>query len=225
MTMIDRLLAAMTGSAARRYGVEPVTELEHALQCAELASVAGADEELVLACLLHDVGRYALAQTLLSDSIHSAGAGPGAGVPLTADDRLGPATGERGAAGGATGDPVRRGHHELGAELVAPWVPARVAWCIEAHADAKRYLCAVEPEYHDRLSPASRRTLLMQGGVMSPDEARRFAARRWAEEAVALRRWDDQAKVPGRATRSLDAWEPLLRSYFRERLPGSSAGT
>src|SRR5499427_4353016 len=58
-TMADRLIEAMTRSAARQYGQERVNELAHALQCAELADAAGADEELVLACLLHDVGRYA----------------------------------------------------------------------------------------------------------------------------------------------------------------------
>lgn len=37
------------------YG-EPVTQLEHALQCAQLAEKAGADEETVVAAFLHDIG-------------------------------------------------------------------------------------------------------------------------------------------------------------------------
>lgn len=36
---------------------EPVDELDHALQAADLAQRAGADGELVLAALLHDIGR------------------------------------------------------------------------------------------------------------------------------------------------------------------------
>jgi predicted HD phosphohydrolase len=79
------------------------------------------------------------------------------------------------------------------------------------HADAKRYLCATEPDYFDRLSPASRHTLKLQGGVMSAADAARFAEHRWARDAVALRRWDDEAKVVGRPTRSLDDWAPCLR--------------
>ena len=35
---------------------EDVTSLEHALQCAALAELAGADETLIAAALLHDVG-------------------------------------------------------------------------------------------------------------------------------------------------------------------------
>ena len=180
--MADRLLDALARSGSRRYGGEVVSELEHALQCAELAREASADEELQLACLLHDVGRYAVDQSLVSDALEATRVGAGA-----------------------------RGHHELGADLLAPSVPERVAWCVRMHADAKRYLCATEPAYFDRLSPASRHTLRLQGGVMSPDDAARFTRHRWVRDAVALRRWDDEAKVVGKRTRSLDEWAPLVR--------------
>ncbi len=39
------------------YGGEPVDQLQHALQCAALARAAGADDEPVVAALLHDIGR------------------------------------------------------------------------------------------------------------------------------------------------------------------------
>jgi gamma-butyrobetaine dioxygenase len=184
--MADRLLDALARSAATRYGGEAVSELEHALQCAELARAGGADEELQLACLLHDVGRYAVDQSLVSD------------------------TTERTAVGASA-----RGHHEVGAELLAPSVPARVTWCVRMHADAKRYLCATEPDYVDRLSPVSRHTLRLQGGIMSPSEAARFAEHPWLRDAVELRRWDDQAKVKGAATRTLAEWAPVMRRYVR----------
>lgn len=38
------------------YAGEPVSQAEHALQCAWLAEQAGADDELVAAALLHDLG-------------------------------------------------------------------------------------------------------------------------------------------------------------------------
>ena len=41
---------------ARMYSGEPVTQLAHALQTASLAERCGADDELVTACLLHDLG-------------------------------------------------------------------------------------------------------------------------------------------------------------------------
>lgn len=188
MTMADRLLDALAHSARTQYGGEPVSELAHSLQCADLAREGGADEELVLACLLHDVGRYAVDQSLVFDSK------------------------ERGHAARAGA----RGHHDMGAELIAPWVPERVAWLVRMHADAKRYLCATEPGYYDALTPASTHTLGLQGGAMSAEEAARLAAHPWLGDALRLRRWDDYAKVVGKPTSPLHAWEPLLRKYFTE---------
>ncbi len=39
-----------------QYAGEPVTQLQHALQTAHLAEASDADDELVTACLLHDLG-------------------------------------------------------------------------------------------------------------------------------------------------------------------------
>ena len=208
-SMAETLLESMARSAARRYGGEAVSELEHALQCAELAQAAGADEELVLAALLHDVGRYAVPQSLVSDQLE--GAWTPSKPPRLREVRHAPLP-----AALAEGGPAsqRRGHHDAGADLIAPWVPPRVAWCVRMHADAKRYLCATEPEYYARLSPTSRRTLVMQGGVMSATQAAALQGHPWWPDALALRRWDDEAKIPGKVTSSLSSWTPLLRTYF-----------
>jgi phosphonate degradation associated HDIG domain protein len=50
---IEELFARRGGEM---YAGEPVTQLEHALQTAALAEQAGADDELVTASLLHDLG-------------------------------------------------------------------------------------------------------------------------------------------------------------------------
>ena len=76
---------------------------------------------------------------------------------------------------------------------------------------AKRYLCATEAEYFDRLSVASVHSLGKQGGPMSAPESAAFAALPHAEAAVRLRRWDDGGKVDGLHV-------PDLRSY-RELIP------
>jgi len=55
LTLEDiELLFARHGSA--QYSGEPVTQLEHALQTAYLAEQSEASDELVTACLLHDLG-------------------------------------------------------------------------------------------------------------------------------------------------------------------------
>lgn len=55
-TVIGEVFALLTDSGGEQYFGEAVSKLEHALQCAWQASVAGADEELILAALLHDIG-------------------------------------------------------------------------------------------------------------------------------------------------------------------------
>jgi phosphonate degradation associated HDIG domain protein len=53
LTDIEDLFARR---GSEQYTGEPVTQLEHALQTAMLAEESGADDELVTACLLHDLG-------------------------------------------------------------------------------------------------------------------------------------------------------------------------
>ena len=59
MTALQDPLKTIThlfdASGTLRYG-EHVNQIEHALQCALLAQLAGASDELVVAALLHDVG-------------------------------------------------------------------------------------------------------------------------------------------------------------------------
>lgn len=79
---------------------------------------------------------------------------------------------------------------------------------IRLHVDAKRYLCAREPGYLESLSPDSARSLLLQGGVFDAPQAEAFGALPYAQDAVALRRWDDLAK-------SADALVPNLAHFVR----------
>ena len=53
-------------------------------------------------------------------------------------------------------------------------------------------------------------SLALQGGPMSADERTHFDTLPFAADAVALRRWDDLAKQPGRATPSLTYFMTLL---------------
>ncbi len=79
------------------------------------------------------------------------------------------------------------------------------------HVEAKRYLCAVEPNYYNSLSPASKHSLKLQGDVFTPTEAKDFIKKPYAQDAIQLRRWDEQAKIPNLLTPSLsDFWSLLF---------------
>lgn len=81
----------------------------------------------------------------------------------------------------------------------ALFTPA-VVEAIRLHVDAKRALCALEPDYYEALSEDSKRSLTLQGGVFSKDETEKFMAKPFAQNALQVRRWDDSAKVPGATT-------------------------
>ena len=53
---IESIINLFTEKGSKMYGTEPVTQLEHALQCATLAEEACQSNEMITACLLHDMG-------------------------------------------------------------------------------------------------------------------------------------------------------------------------
>ena len=108
-------------------------------------------------------------------------------------------------------------HEAIGARLLAPLFGPRVAQPVALHVTAKRWRCTREPDYHDQLSPASRATLIAQGGLLSDEECRHFEQHPGFEDAVALRTWDDIGKVEGLDVGSLRSWEPLVRSLAETR--------
>jgi len=105
-------------------------------------------------------------------------------------------------------DPAGRGiddvHEELGAKWLAERFSPAVSEPVRLHVAAKRYLCAVEPDYFAKLSPDSVRSLGLQGGPMSAGEIDDFRRHPLYAEAVRLRRYDEAAKDPRAKTPDFD---------------------
>ena len=170
---IEGLLLAGRGSA---YIGEPVSQLDHALQCAALAASAGAPDAVVAAALLHDVGHLCAP----SDAPRM--------------DALGVV-----------------GHEQVGAAwLRAAGVRDDVCRLVAAHVSAKRWLVLRRPAYRATLSAASEGTLRFQGGPMTEAEARVFEADPLHADALRLRAWDEQAKVPDADVPPLEAYRVVL---------------
>ena len=89
--------------------------------------------------------------------------------------------------------------------------PDSVINAIQRHVDAKRYLCATRPEYHDNLSEDSKRSLKLQGGIFSEGAAAAFIGEAGAKDAVQLRLWDDLAKQPDLQTPGLSHYMQIAR--------------
>src|SRR5258707_15668330 len=133
-------MGGLLGEGGRMHGgAEPVSALDHALQCAARARAARATDEVVLAALLHDVGH------LISDSEETAFS-----------------------------------HHGLwAARFLRPFVPTRVAWLVEYHVLAKRYLCSASTWYAESLSLGSTRSWIRQGGALDLDARRGMERHPW----------------------------------------------
>lgn len=188
---VEQVMAMLQESGEHSYGGEAVSQLEHALQAAMLAEDLAMDEEFVVACLLHDLGHLTPeAQEVFDDE--------------------------------AAGEEQRKregaNHGAAGAHFLDELVTDRMAWLIEHHATAKRYLCAVEPGYYDRLSPVSKQTLAYQGGPMTAEEVEEIRDHPWLDDLIILRRFDDEAKIAGRPTPGLEHYRPMLVRQLR--VPG-----
>jgi [1-hydroxy-2-(trimethylamino)ethyl]phosphonate dioxygenase len=102
-------------------------------------------------------------------------------------------------------------HHEISGSrwLAAHFGPA-VYEPVRLHVPAKRYLCATDATYFTMLSSASVQTLQLQGGPMSADELALFEAESYCNDAVLLRRCDDQGKVMGLRTAGFEHYRALI---------------
>lgn len=175
---ISDIIELYRTAGAARYGMEAVSQEQHALQCAQLAEQARSPTELVAAALLHDLGHLVRAEP--------------------AND-------------GADRDDL---HEYVSIPFLRGVFTDAVIQPIRLHVEAKRYLCAVSSGYRQALSPASQRSLALQGGPFTPDEAQSFIRQPYAGQAVALRRWDDCAKSP---TVTSPGWDHYRQVLVRAR--------
>ena len=114
------------------------------------------------------------------------------------------------------GDPLEP-HERSGPAYLSPCFPPSVVTPIALHVEAKRYLCAVDPDHVDRLSAGSVTSLHRQGGPMSTAGTEAFRSTAGWADAVSLRRWDDAGKVLDHPVPSLDHFEPFVRSVASPR--------
>ena len=106
-------------------------------------------------------------------------------------------------------------HEEIGAQYLEPFFPEVVTTPIRLHVPAKRYLCAVDNTYYDGLSDASKRSLKVQGGIMSDEDRNAFEQIPHYQDALTLRRWDDLAKVKGLETVGLATYRDIVQQCLK----------
>ena len=180
LTLQD-ISSLLNSRATTRYGQEAVSQLEHALQCAQLAEKANETPETIVAALLHDLGHMLIKEN--PDALAEEA------TPPLKDDL----------------------HQYVALPFLRSVFTDAVIEPIKLHVEAKRYLCAVDLLYWDSLSPASKHSLELQGGIFDESQVKAFEDLPYASQATRLRRYDDLAKVAGLPTPPLSHYEELMR--------------
>lgn len=176
---------------------ERISQLEHSLQAAHLATTSGADNETILAALFHDIGQFLPAQDVRA---------------LARDVQDMKASSDSDEGDGSVG---RVGHETIGAEYLARLgFSMKVQALVGAHVAAKRYLVALNPSYGETLSDASKASLRFQGGPMTEDEIKAFEADGLHVEKCALRKWDDGAKIVGLEVNGVESYRTMIEKHL-----------
>jgi len=86
-------------------------------------------------------------------------------------------------------------HEYIGSEYLRKvGLSERICYLVENHVNAKRYLTYIDKNYYNRLSDASKQTLVYQGGPMNHDEAEKFRSHSQFELCLRMRTFDEAAK-------------------------------
>ena len=159
--IIDEIFDLYIKHGDQDYIGEPVSQLEHMAQTADLAKKDGYEDEVILAAFFHDIGH--LCASTNNGDMNGYGA---------------------------------MNHEELGAAFLKErGFSDRLVFLVKGHVAAKRYLTYKFPKYLNRLSEASRITLVFQGGIMNKLEAAEFEINTDANLMLKMRTWDDLAKI------------------------------
>jgi predicted HD phosphohydrolase len=168
-----KILALYEKWGASDYIGESITQAEHALQCAYMATNDSRIREyddftwkcVVVAALLHDIGHLVgleNGEMEMRDNCASLGI---------------------------------VGHEGIGAAFLKECgMPSLVCDLVASHVASKRYLCTVREGYYEKLSDASKATMALQGGKMSYQEIADFRASRMYNLKIYIREYDDTGK-------------------------------
>ncbi|KXJ25652.1 uncharacterized protein LOC110244149 [Exaiptasia diaphana] len=93
--------------------------------------------------------------------------------------------------------------------------PESVTKMVGGHVDAKRYLVYKYEDFYEKLSAASKQTLIHQGGPMSAEEASAFEKLPVFKALIQMRTWDDKGKIEGLPIEPLSKYEDMCIKYLK----------
>lgn len=103
-------------------------------------------------------------------------------------------------------------HENIGYEFLKKYnFPTIICDLVKNHISAKRYLVSKHPEYYNKLSNASKQTLIYQGGSMTKEEMKEYELNPNFELYLKLREWDDKAKVENMELPNIREFENIIK--------------
>ncbi|XP_076065688.1 2-amino-1-hydroxyethylphosphonate dioxygenase (glycine-forming)-like isoform X3 [Oratosquilla oratoria] len=184
--VVAEVFSLLEAMGSADYIGESVSQLQHALQAGHLAQQEGFPVHVILGALFHDVGHLVGEQRDLP--------------PMRTGEVI-----------------LGTQNHEVvgGKYLRSLGFPDKVTQFVQGHVDAKRYLVAVDHQYFQGLTEASKMTLEHQGGPMTPEEVESFRANPQHEAILRMRTWDEKAKDPKGETPSLQHFKSMCLEYLK----------
>ena len=104
-------------------------------------------------------------------------------------------------------------HEDVAFDFFKDYFKPEVTEPIKLHVLAKKYLCR-NKSYWDILSEASKVSLKFQGGIMKDNEAKKFTSLRFHKDAISLRKYDDDGKMPNIKIKKIDDYRNLINSQL-----------
>ena len=104
-------------------------------------------------------------------------------------------------------------HEDIAFNFLKNYFKPEITEPIKLHVSAKRYLCR-EKSYYNLLSKASKVSLELQGGKMNNDEAQKFILLKHHKDAITLRKYDDEGKIPNMKIKNINDYKELITSYL-----------
>jgi [1-hydroxy-2-(trimethylamino)ethyl]phosphonate dioxygenase len=106
-------------------------------------------------------------------------------------------------------------HESTGSAWLSQYFGPELTEPVRMHVAAKRYLAATEEGYFDLLSDASKLSLKLQGGPMTPAQTAAFEAEPFFADALRLRRWDEEGKIENYQGPSPAHFEAIAQTCLR----------
>lgn len=187
LNLVHEIMFLYESHGNEDYIGEPVSQIEHMCQCAQLAQAAGADDDVVLAAFFHDIGHLCEFAFPEKKLLHMDDCG------IIDHEKLG-------------ADYLRSiGFSE------------KIAKLVQSHVAAKRYLTYHFPGYYNQLSEASKKTLEFQGGIMTAEEAFAFEEDDLFDQYIAIRKWDDLAKKIQQPLPDLSQYKQMMIEHLSQQ--------